>query len=75
MFAQGPIVDAQPWRSTMRLSGQDTLPMGEPDTPCSTVLLQARNLTFSHGAHAVLGPLNFSVGPGLTWVCGGDGRG
>ena len=49
--------------------------MGEPDTPCSTVLLQARNLTFSHGAHAVLGPLNFSVGPGLTWVCGGDGRG
>lgn len=49
--------------------------MGEPDTPSSAVLMQAKNLTFSHGAHVVLGPLNFGVGPGLTWVCGGDGRG
>ena len=38
-------------------------------------LLQALDLDFHPGGIAVLGPLNFSVRPGLTWVCGGDGRG
>ncbi len=49
--------------------------MTEPDTTNTTALLRARDLTFSHDHHPVLGPLNFSVGAGLTWVCGGDGKG
>ncbi len=49
--------------------------MGKPDNPRTAWLLQAQDLSFRHGDHRVLGPLNFSVGPGLTWACGGDGRG
>ena len=49
--------------------------MGMPDNPRTTWLLQANDLRFHHGDHRVLGPLNFRVGPGLTWACGGDGRG
>lgn len=49
--------------------------MGQPDNPRTAWLLRAQDLSFRHGDHRVLGPLNFSVGPGLTWACGGDGRG
>ncbi len=49
--------------------------MGQFDNPHNTVLVHAKDLSFRHGDHLVLGPLNFSVGPGLTWACGGDGRG
>ena len=49
--------------------------MAKPETFDTTVFLRASDLTFSHGHHTVLGPLNFSVGPGLTWICGGDGKG
>ena len=49
--------------------------MGMPDNPRTSWLLQAKDLSFRLGDHRVLGPLNFSVGPGLTWACGGDGRG
>lgn len=49
--------------------------MGQPHNPRTAWLLQANDLRFHHGDHLVLGPLNFSVGPGLTWACGGDGRG
>ncbi len=59
----------------MLFSSRNVEPMAEPDTSHANVFLRAKDLTFSHGHHAVLGPLNFSVGPGLTWVCGGDGSG
>ena len=59
----------------MLLSSRHVEPMAQPDTLSTIAFLRARDLTFSHGGHAVLGPLNFSVGPGLTWVCGGDGKG
>lgn len=43
--------------------------------PTGAVRLQAQDLVFAHGRVPVLAGLSFTVGPGLTWVRGGDGRG
>jgi ABC-type transport system involved in cytochrome c biogenesis ATPase subunit len=39
------------------------------------MLLQARDLGFAHPGHTLFTGLSFSVGPGLTLLRGGDGRG
>ncbi len=43
--------------------------------PAAAPLLVATELCFARGAHAVLDRLSFAIGPGLTLVRGGDGRG
>lgn len=39
------------------------------------LLLQAHDLGFSHPGHTLFAGLSFAIGPGLTLLRGGDGRG
>lgn len=43
--------------------------------PADHGFAQAEGLGFAHGDHRVIEGLSFSIGPGLTLVRGGDGRG
>lgn len=48
----------------------------EPTIPdCPPPFAEARHLSFSHAGEALLNSLSFTIGPGLTLVRGGDGRG
>lgn len=44
-------------------------------SPAPGAVLQAHGLGFRHPGTDVLAGLSFSIGPGLAWVRGGDGRG
>jgi ABC-type transport system involved in cytochrome c biogenesis ATPase subunit len=48
--------------------------MDAPDT-AARILLQADDLGFAHPGHTLFHGLSFAVSPGLTLLCGGDGRG
>lgn len=43
--------------------------------PDANTVLQALGLGFRHPGTDVLADLSFTIGPGLAWVRGGDGRG
>jgi ABC-type transport system involved in cytochrome c biogenesis ATPase subunit len=46
-----------------------------PGTAGRTVLLRARDLAYAHAGVALFSGLSFDILPGLTLVCGGEGRG
>ena len=46
-----------------------------PPTPSAQPLCRAGEVGFSHPGHTLFAGLSFAVGPGLTLLRGGDGRG
>lgn len=46
-----------------------------PSTPSAQPLCRVHELGFSHPGHTLFAGLSFAIGPGLTLVRGGDGRG
>ena len=52
-----------------------TLPASPAPAAGAPVLIEADGLGFAYGGRPVFGDLSFRIGPGLTLLRGGDGRG